>query len=62
MVQPAAGFISSLRPEDWGALVAYDIRPEILTDFTKNKNELFDGLRRLQIPGLPRDVCLYDAV
>ena len=58
---PAAGFINSLRPDDWGALVAYDIRPEILVDFTKNKNELFNGLRRMSIPAY-RETCLYDAV
>jgi VWFA-related protein len=61
VVQPAAGFINSLRPDDWGALVAYDIRPEILTDFTKSKNELFEGLKRLRYPAY-HDTCLYDAV
>jgi len=61
VVQPAAGFINSLRPDDWAALIAYDIRPEILVDFTKNKAELFGGLRRLQIPAY-RETCLYDAV
>jgi len=61
VVQPAAGFVNSLRPDDWGALVAYDIRPEILVDFTKNKAQLFDGLRRLRIPAY-RETCLYDAV
>lgn len=60
-VGPAAGFINSLRPEDWGALVAYDIRPEILVDFTKDKRALFDGLNRLRIPAY-REICLYDAV
>src|SRR5438445_7615390 len=61
VVGPAAGFINSLRPDDWAALVAFDIRPEILTDFTRNKNELFDGLRRMRIPAY-RETCLYDAV
>ncbi len=61
VVGPAAGFINSLRPEDWAALIAFDIRPEILTDFTKNKAELFDGLRRMRIPAY-RETCLYDAV
>ena len=61
VVEPAAGFINSLRPEDWAALMAYDLRPEILVDFTRNKNQLFDGLRRLQIPAY-RETCLYDAV
>jgi VWFA-related protein len=44
-----------------GALIAFDIRPEILTDFTKNKNELFEGLRRMRIPAYS-ETCLYDAV
>src|SRR5437667_1648501 len=61
VVGPAAGFINSLRPEDWGALIAFDIRPEILTDFTKNKNELFEGLRRMRVPAYS-ETCLYDAV
>src|SRR5579884_2592727 len=61
VVAPAAGFINSMRPDDWAALVAYDIRPEILVDFTKNKNELYDGLRRLRIPAY-HETCLYDAV
>jgi Ca-activated chloride channel homolog len=61
VVRPAAGFIDSLRKDDWVALVAYDIRPEILTDFTKNKGEMYEGLRRLQIPAY-REIALYDAV
>jgi VWFA-related protein len=61
VVGPAAGFIQSLRPDDWAALIAFDLRPEILTDFTKNKAELFDGLRRMQIPAY-RETALYDAV
>ena len=61
VVGPAAGFINSLRTDDWAALVAFDIRPEILTDFTKNKAALFDGLRRMRIPAYS-ETCLYDAV
>src|ERR1051326_2633142 len=59
VVTPAYGFINSLRANDWGALIAFDIRPEILTDFTKN--ELIEGLRRMQIPAYS-ETCLYDAV
>lgn len=61
VIVPAYGFINSLRPNDWGALIAFDIRPEILADFTKNKNELIEGLRRMQIPAYS-ETCLYDAV
>jgi VWFA-related protein len=42
-------------------LIAFDIRPEILTDFTKNKRELFSGLSRMRIPAYS-ETCLYDAV
>ena len=61
VVEPAAGFINSLRDDDWAAIVAYDIRPEILTDFTQSKDELFGGLRRLRFPAY-RETALYDAV
>src|SRR5215813_7896378 len=61
VVGPAAGFINSLRKDDWAALIAFDIRPEILTDFTKYNAESFDVLRRIRIPAY-RETCLYDAV
>jgi VWFA-related protein len=61
VIEPAALFINSLREDDWAALVAFDIRPEILTDFTKNKQALFNGLQRMQIPGF-RETSLYDAI
>ena len=61
VVQPAAGFVNSLRTDDWGALMDYDLRPNVLIDFTKNKNELYDGLRQMQMP-VYRETCLYDAV
>lgn len=61
VVGPAYGFITSLRPEDWAALIAFDIRPEILTDFTRNKTELVAGLQRMQIPAF-HETALYDAV
>src|SRR3989454_7545006 len=41
VVGPAAGFINSLRKDDWAAPLALDIRPEILTDFPKNKAQVF---------------------
>ena len=61
VVQPAAGFVNSLRENDWAALVAYDIKPEILVDFTRNKDQLFQGLQRLRIPAY-RETSIHDAV
>ncbi|HET6962949.1 MAG TPA: VWA domain-containing protein [Terriglobia bacterium] len=61
VVTPTAGFIQMLRPDDWAALVAYDMRPEILSDFTQDKRELFAGLNRMRIPGFS-ETNLFDAL
>ena len=61
VIGPSAGFIQSLRENDWAAIISYDIRPQIVTDFTQNQNELFNGLRSLQFPGF-RETSFYDAV
>jgi VWFA-related protein len=54
-------FADLMRPEDWIAAVAYDIRPEILVDFTQNKAEVYNALRKLNAPAF-RESNLYDAV
>jgi VWFA-related protein len=54
-------FADLMRPEDWIAAVAYDIRPEILVDFTQNKAEVYNALRKLNYPSF-RESNLYDAV
>ena len=54
-------FADQMRPEDWVAVVAYDIRPEILVDFTQNKAEVYNALRKLNTPAF-RESNLYDAV
>src|SRR5262249_1542706 len=38
-VNLAWGFASTLKPEDYVAVIAYDIKPEILSDFTTNRME-----------------------
>lgn len=57
----AYGFVQSLRPEDWIAVIAYDMRPTILQDFTKDKNSAFDALRMMQYPGFSES-NLFDAL
>lgn len=44
-------FVDQMREGDWVAVIAYDLRPEILVDFTQNKGEVFQALRRLNYPG-----------
>ena len=53
-------FVDQIRPEDWLAVVAYDIKPEILTDFTQSKAEVYNALRRLNTPAWS-EANFYDA-
>jgi VWFA-related protein len=53
--------METLKPEDYVAVVAYDMRPEVLTDFTQNKREAYDAMRRLQIAAY-RESNMYDAL
>jgi len=61
VIGPSWGFIQSLRPEDYAAIVFYDRAPQILTDFTRNRNELLSGLQSLQIPSF-RETAIFDAL
>lgn len=61
VVQPSAMFIDMLRPDDWAAVVAYDLRPEILADFTQDKRELYGALSRMRIASFSES-NLFDAL
>ena len=55
------GFVETLRPEDWVAVIAYDLRPEILADFTQDRREINNALQRLRIAAY-RESNLFDAL
>jgi Ca-activated chloride channel family protein len=57
----AWGFASTLKPQDYVAVVAYDMRPEILTDFTTDRSKTQEALHRLTIPAFS-EANLYDAL
>jgi VWFA-related protein len=57
----AYGFLQSLKPEDYVAIVAYDIRPEILSDFSTDRQQSYEAMRRLQFAGFSES-NLYDAL
>jgi VWFA-related protein len=57
----AWGFASTLKPEDYVAVVAYDIKPEILSDFTTDRTQTQQALHRLTIPAWS-EANLFDAV
>lgn len=54
-------FVDQMREGDWVGIIAYDIRPEILVDFTQNKGEVYNALRRLNYPAY-RESNLYDTI
>ena len=60
-LQLAWGFAESLKPEDYCAVVAYDMRSEILTDFTTDKMKVKEGLDRLKIAAFS-EANLFDAL
>jgi Ca-activated chloride channel homolog len=55
------GFVQTLKPEDYVAIVAYDMRSEILSDFSTNRQDTYEALQRLRIAGFSES-NLYDAV
>ena len=61
MQNASAGFFHSLRPDDYVAVITYDLRTHILTDFTNNKEQIAQSLQTLVIPGFS-DTNLFDAL
>lgn len=55
------GFASHLGPNDWIALVTFDLKPKIVVDFTKNKQEIQGAIATLGFPGFS-EANLYDAL
>jgi len=55
------GFIQTLKPEDSIAVVAFDMRSEILSDFSTDRRNTMEALQRLRIPGFSES-NMYDAL
>ena len=60
-LQAAYGFASFLKPDDYLAIVAYDLKPEMLTDFTTDRGQIQEALSRLRFAGFSES-NLYDAL
>jgi VWFA-related protein len=54
-------FASSLKKEDWVAVVSYDMKPHIMVDFTQDKQAIFGALNQLRIPGFT-ETNMFDAL
>ena len=57
----AYGFLETLKPDDYVAVVAYDLRPEILSDFSTDKRKAHEAMQRLRIAAFSES-NLYDAL
>jgi VWFA-related protein len=61
MREAAYAFAQQLQPDDYIAVVTYDLRTQILTDFTQDKRQVYESLSTLTIPGFS-ETDMFDAV
>ncbi len=54
-------FVSTLKKNDWVAVISYDMKPDILVDFTQDKQEAYGALNQLRIPGFS-ETNMFDAL
>jgi VWFA-related protein len=61
MQNAAVSFFRSLRPDDYVAVMTYDLQTHILSDFTNNKQVIAESLQSLVIPTFS-DTDMFDAL
>ena len=61
MRNASAVFFNSLRPDDYVAVMTYDLQTHILSDFTNNKQVVAESLNSLTLPGFS-DTDMFDAL
>ena len=54
-------FASTLKKDDWVAVVSYDMKPDLLVDFTQDKNAVNGALNMLRMPGFS-ETNVFDAL
>jgi len=57
----ASYFLQNLKPQDWIALMDFDLKTRLDVDFTHNGGEVFDYLRSMVFPGFS-EANLFDAL
>jgi len=61
MRNTAFAFAQQLRPQDYVAMMTFDMRTQIVSDFTQDKTQLLEAINSLRIPGF-RETNLFDAL
>jgi VWFA-related protein len=54
-------FAQQLKPQDWVAVVSYDMKPHMILDFTQDKNAVLGAINSLRIPGFS-EMNMFDAL
>lgn len=61
MLNASYTFTSSLKKEDWVALISYDMKPRIEVDFTQDKRAVLGALNSMRVPGFS-ETNMFDAL
>jgi VWFA-related protein len=61
MRNAAYAFAQQLRPQDYVAMMTYDMHTQIVSDFTQDKRQIVEGINSLRIPGF-RETNEFDAL
>jgi VWFA-related protein len=61
MRNAAWAFAQQLRPQDYVAMMTFDMRTQIVTDFTQDKRQLYNAINSMVIPGFS-ERNLFDAL
>ena len=54
-------FANTLKKDDWVSVISYDMKPQILADFTQDKRAVYAALNQLRMPGFA-ETNLFDAL
>jgi Ca-activated chloride channel family protein len=60
-LRDAYDFVRVIEPKDWVAVVSFDLKPQILQDFTQDRYQVTQALDSLRIPGFS-EIDLWDAL
>jgi len=62
----ALAFAQQLRPQDYVAMMTFDMNTHIVTDFTQDKQQIQEGMRMLEnevyMPAAFSETCVFDAL
>jgi VWFA-related protein len=54
-------FANTLKKDDWVSVISYDMKPQIMVDFTQDKRAVMAALNQLRMPGFS-ETNLFDAL